>query len=121
MFFEHFLICSFCLRTHQIALSCSYSICNNGVPLICFLFFLIKIFQRHYLNFLKSLSEGVLYTHSALSHTAFTQRYLYLWFSLKLCDFFFLRTVVFSSLSECLPKHEYQTTEYCYCFSCIIC
>lgn len=38
------LICSFCLRTPWIGLSCSDTISKNDVPFICFVFSLIKIF-----------------------------------------------------------------------------
>lgn len=122
--FEHFLICSFCLRTHQIALSCVYTafltILSCSFASIFFFFCLIKIFKRHYLNFLKSLSQGTLYTHTTLSSIAFTQRYLYLCFSLKLYDFFFSELYC-PAVYQCLPKHKHQTTGYCYWFSCIIC
>lgn len=57
-------------------LLCSDTISNNGIPFICFLFSLIKIFKRYYLNFLKSLSQGALCTDSTLVSIAFMHRYL---------------------------------------------
>lgn len=96
-----FLICSFCLRTHQIALSCVHTAFLTTVShLFVYFFCLIKIFKRHYhFFFFKSLSQGV-GIHTFLSSIAFTQRYLYLCFSLQLYDFFFsFGTIVFRNLS----------------------
>lgn len=63
-------------NSSNFSLLCSDPVSNNGVPFICFLFPLIKIFKTYYLHFFKSLSQGALYTDSTLASIAFMHRYL---------------------------------------------